>query len=88
MLQRVWGTDAEFLRDHREAYERTLFEQRKIRVRYLLAMGSWKEALAEIASPGRWPLADRLLAQVPGRITKKAVAAVRWLKSALFQRKS
>jgi glycosyltransferase involved in cell wall biosynthesis len=87
-LQRVWGNDAKFLRVHREAYEKTLLEQRKIRVRHLLATGSRKEALAEMSGSGRWPLVDRLLAHVPGRMTKGTVAVIRWLKSASFHRKS
>jgi glycosyltransferase involved in cell wall biosynthesis len=86
-LQRVWGADAEFLRFHREAYERTLFEQRKIRVRYLLAEGSGNEALVEMSGLSGWPLTDRVLAKVPSWITRRAVAAIRWLKLAALNRK-
>jgi glycosyltransferase involved in cell wall biosynthesis len=85
-LRRVWGADGEFIRENRKVYERTLFEQRKIMVRHLLAAGRRDDALAEMVDSDEWPAVDRLLAKVPGGITKRGVAAWRWFKSAFGQR--
>jgi glycosyltransferase involved in cell wall biosynthesis len=85
MLERVWGRDTEFLQAHREAYEATLFEQRKLRVRALLTVGRRKEALEEIAVSRNWPVIYRLAARTPGAITTGLVSVVRKVRSILHK---
>lgn len=84
-LQRVWGSDADFLREHREAYEATLFEQRKDRVYRLLITGQRREVQAELKSSGDWPFLYRLMSTVPGWLTLTMVNATRWVKRAILR---
>ena len=82
-LQRVWGTDAEFLAKHRRKYEATLHEWRLQRVRALIALGRTREARGELSRLGSAPMLYRVLSSLPGNLAHGLVAARRTLQLAV-----
>jgi len=66
ILNRVWGSDAAFLRQHGEAYARICAGQRLLRINLLIANGRTREARLEIAAAGGAPGLYRAMAALPG----------------------
>ncbi len=71
VIQRLWGEDQAFLKNHRAAYDDFLRQQRMLRVKGLLIRGRAREAEAEIASLGSVPLSYKVLAALPGSVTER-----------------
>jgi glycosyltransferase involved in cell wall biosynthesis len=69
LLERLWGSDEEFLRAHGERYREVLHQVRLRRVKQLLAAGRPEEARGELGRMGRPPLKLRWLCHLPGRVT-------------------
>lgn len=80
VLDRVWGADSEFLARHGELYRRVLAGHRRARARALMALGRNREARQELALAGGAPLAQRILASLPGGLARAFVAARRRLR--------
>ena len=80
IMNRVWGSDEDFLKNHGKEYNRLLEAQRLFRAKELIAIGNTKEArleLGNIASPPVWM---RLMAVMPGFVIKCLLAARRLLR--------
>ncbi len=82
-LQRVWGTDAEFLAHHRQEYEATLREWRLRRIRALIALGQTRQARKDLRETSNSPLLYRILSSLPGNLARKLVAVRRALRRAV-----
>ena len=80
IMQRVWGTDEQFLKDHREFYEQRLWEERFLRLGGLLLRGRTSEAREEMGGMENIPLAYSLLARLPGWLTKGLLDARRSIR--------
>ena len=65
-LERNYGRDTEFLARHRDEYARRLADQYRLRARWLLCRGRTSEARADLRKAGTGPMADRMLAHMPG----------------------
>ncbi len=65
VLQRVWGSDAEFLAKHADIYEWTIKEQHVLRARALISLGRIEEAREALQLAGGGPLTYRFLASLP-----------------------
>jgi glycosyltransferase involved in cell wall biosynthesis len=68
ILERVWGQDRAFLAEHGADYalrRNALYQQR---ARWLLCRGRTREARADLRRAGTGPLADRMLASLPGPV--------------------
>jgi glycosyltransferase involved in cell wall biosynthesis len=83
VMERIWGKDHNFLRHHRPYYEQRLRADRIIRVGAFLVQGRTKEARQEIANTHEVPHSYRLLAQLPGSVTKGLLSIRRVIKSKL-----
>jgi glycosyltransferase involved in cell wall biosynthesis len=81
VLQRVWGSDAEFLAQHGERYRERLASQRRARARALIALGRTREAREELRQAGNASARERVLARLPGAIAYGLLAARRRLLS-------
>jgi len=68
LMQRVWGSDADFLKENGQLYNQTLSEQRLLKVRGLLAHGATKEARSEMIGLANVPIAYKLMAKLPKAI--------------------
>jgi hypothetical protein len=73
VLKSVWGADAEFLAQHRAAFERVSSDARTARARALIAEGRTPEARIELELLVGAPWPYRLLAALPGRLARLAV---------------
>jgi glycosyltransferase involved in cell wall biosynthesis len=69
LLQRLWGADEEFLRQHGERYREILHQVQLRRVKQLLAAGRPGQAHEELARMRRAPLTLRWLCHLPGQVT-------------------
>jgi glycosyltransferase involved in cell wall biosynthesis len=76
-LDRVWGTDAEFLAKHRELYESVVARQYCKRAQWLLVRGRTREARDDLRRATCSPLSYRVLAALPGFMTKGILGARR-----------
>ena len=83
VMQRIWGKDHNFLRHHRPYYEQRLRADRIIRVGAYLVQGKTREARQEIANTHAVPHSYRVLAQLPGTVTKGLLTLRRVIKSRL-----
>jgi glycosyltransferase involved in cell wall biosynthesis len=79
ILQRVWGADAEFLRQNRSLYVAALARTHVLRARALLTQGNTSEARHELRLAGGGPAAYRALALFPGTWVRGLLAARRHL---------
>ena len=70
VLERIWGQDPEFLREHGEEYRRCVLEQHLVRARWFLCRGRSREAYEELARVPHSPTSYRLLASLPGFMAK------------------
>jgi len=75
LIERVWGSDPEFLRAHESVYRRVHNEQQGLFVRALLAEGRTAEARQALAAVEEAPAAYRMLAALPGVLCRGAVSA-------------
>jgi glycosyltransferase involved in cell wall biosynthesis len=86
VVERVWGSDGEFLAREGERVARVLREQQLIRLRGLLGRGQIREARAVLPLVKDAPLSLLTLASLPGPLVRVALAlrlaAVRRLHSA------
>jgi glycosyltransferase involved in cell wall biosynthesis len=81
ILQRVWGADPGFLRDHLHEFQRALHEARTKRARALIAAGRVAEARPMLTTGGHPML--RLAANLPGPVVKAAILARRAVRRLL-----
>jgi glycosyltransferase involved in cell wall biosynthesis len=70
VLERVWGNDPVYRGRNGKEYAEVLREQRMLRTKELLTAGRAGEARAELRRVTDPPFACRLLAAVPGRVTR------------------
>ena len=70
VLERVWGGDEAFLAQHGDAYRERRAHLYRVRARQLLARGRTREARAALREARSGPLADRLLASLPGFLVR------------------
>ncbi len=83
VMQRIWGKDHSFLQNHGHYYRQQLRADRMVRVGGYLVQGKTREARQEIALTHDVPHSYRLLAQLPGGITKGLLSFRRAIKSVL-----
>lgn len=87
ILQRVWGSDAEFLSRNRGLYQTAVRDARLKRTRALLVQGKTAEARNELRLAGNGPLGYRALASLPGGFVRGLLWARRVVvKSATWRR--
>lgn len=67
IIERVWGADPEFMKDHSELYNKTMIEQRLLKIRGLISQGRTKEARSELRLVESAPFLYKMLAAMPGR---------------------
>lgn len=70
LLERVWGADTKYLKDHREEYLTVNQEVHKSRIREFLRLGRTQEAREEIRKNMNIPMKHKLLSQFPGFATR------------------
>jgi glycosyltransferase involved in cell wall biosynthesis len=70
LLERVWGTDIEYLKDHRERYLMVNREVHKSLIREFLRLGRTEEAREEIRKNMNIPMTYRLLSRFPGFVNR------------------
>jgi glycosyltransferase involved in cell wall biosynthesis len=80
ILQRVWGSDPDFLEKHGRRFQTVLTSHRRARARALMALGRTREAREELRLAGSSSLSERALASLPGDITRVIVTARRRLR--------
>lgn len=66
LLDRIWGRDEDYLKQHHADFERVRNEQRLLRIRALIAAGQTREARLEMASLREVPIIYRVLGGLPG----------------------
>jgi len=88
LMERVWGQDEAFLKEHGELYHRLLAQQRLFRIEGLLAQGRSGDARQELAKLRTSPLVHRLLARLPGPLARGSLALRRGVGSLLGLRKA
>jgi glycosyltransferase involved in cell wall biosynthesis len=71
LLERVWGTDADFLARYGQQFRAMLTKQQLFRVRGLLSAGRIKEAQEALRLAGGGPLLYRVLARLPGAFVRE-----------------
>jgi len=69
-LQRIWGSDPAFLQKHGDLYAEVLARQYCKRAQWLLVRGRTREAREDLRRARTSPLSYRLLAALPGFMTK------------------
>lgn len=79
-LQRTFGVDEQFLRQHWKGYVEILRAQYLARFRYLIRRGRQQEAREELQRVGGAPLTYRLLASMPGPLTRAAASLYHWMR--------
>ncbi|MGZ4885409.1 MAG: glycosyltransferase family 2 protein, partial [Halobacteriota archaeon] len=70
LLERVWGADIEYLKDHREQYLRVDHVLHKSLVREFLRLGRMQEAREEIRKNANIPMTYKLLSRFPGFVNR------------------
>jgi glycosyltransferase involved in cell wall biosynthesis len=73
LLERVWGADEEFLSQHGQRFRATLARHYLYRARGLLSAGQVQEAREALRLAGGGPVTLRLLAYLPGALTRELV---------------
>jgi len=81
ILRRVWGSDAEFLRQNRSLYEAVVRDTHLNWARALLVQGKTAEARNELRLAGSGPLSYRALAYLPGGMTRGLL----WVRRSLVR---
>ena len=70
LLERVWGADTAFLKDHREEYLMVNHEVHKSLIRESLRLGRTEEAREEIRKNMNIPITYKLLSRFPGFVSR------------------
>src|SRR5665647_2472543 len=70
LLERVWGADTEYLKDHREEYLRVDHVLHKTLVREFLRLGRMQEAREEIRKDTNIPMTYKLLSWFPAFVNR------------------
>jgi glycosyltransferase involved in cell wall biosynthesis len=70
LLERVWGADAEYLKNHREEYQTVNRNVHKILIRELLRLGRTQEARGEIRKNLNIPIKYKVLSRFPGFVSR------------------
>jgi glycosyltransferase involved in cell wall biosynthesis len=70
VLERVWGADTVFLKDHREEYLMVKHEVHKSFIREFLRLGRTEEAREEIRKNMNIPMTYKLLSRFPGFVNR------------------
>src|SRR5665647_1493518 len=70
LVERVWGVDTEYLKDHREEYLRVDHVLHKSLVREFLLLGRTQEAREEIRKDTNIPMTYKLLSRFPGFVNR------------------
>jgi len=83
IMERVWGSDDNFLKTNGPIYRQLLKYQRILRTRELIAQGLTAEARKEMRKIATPPLRYRLLASLPGFLIRALLATRRTLLSKL-----
>jgi hypothetical protein len=83
IMERVWGSDDDFLKIHSQIYSSLLRKQKLLKVRELIALGRTAEARTDLRLIGSAPKGLRILAAIPGPMVKTIMAARRLLISKL-----
>jgi len=79
VLERVWGSDKDFLAQHAEYYQQIVEQQYIIRAAGMISRGDTSKARAELAKVKKPPLTHRLLAILPGVLARALVAGRRFV---------
>jgi hypothetical protein len=79
ILQRVWGSDLEFLSENRSQYDAAVRNTHLMRARALLVQGRTVEAQEDLQQAGDIPAAYRALAHLPGGMVRGLLRARRTL---------
>lgn len=74
IVERVWGRDAAFLAEHGDTYEALRRALELALAREYLARGEVGQARAALTRAGSGPWSYRLLARLPGHVTRHALA--------------
>jgi hypothetical protein len=81
ILPRVWGSNNEFLQEHKELYQTVIDHERLVLIDGLLVRGETSKARKELLQmSGRTSLVRHLLATLPGNMTKMLLAVRRALR--------
>ena len=70
LVERVWGVDTEYLKDHREEYLRVDHVLHKSLVREFLLLGRTQEAREEIRKDTNIPMTYKLLSRFPAFVNR------------------
>jgi len=76
-LERVWGADPDFLREHGDEYDAVVTEAHLMCARAFLRRGDVRSARESIRSARHAPLAFRALSWLPGPVCRGLLRAVR-----------
>jgi hypothetical protein len=79
LMQRVWGSDEEFLKENEALYYQTLSHQRLLKTRGFLKQGATREARAELEKINGAPFAYKLMAAFPPSLAMRIVKLRRML---------
>ena len=80
VLGRVWGQDETFLSQHGPHFRQKVRQHRLTRAKWLLCQGRTKEAREELREAGESPAAYRVLAALPGFMTRTLLRMRRAVK--------
>ena len=81
VMERIWGSDKDFLAKHSDGYHRIRNKNRFIRAEGFMIRGKTKAAREEFRQlPFKIPLSYRILSSLPGSMVKGALAIRRAIK--------
>ena len=83
IMERIWGSDDNFLKTYGQTYDKLLWDQRLLKVRELIALGHTAEARSELRNIVSPPISYRMLAMIPGEMMRTLLAIRRLLFSKL-----
>lgn len=83
IMERVWGADDHFQKNHGQVYRSLLRKQRLLKVRELIALGRTEEARSELRLVESPPKGLKILAAMPGPVVRTMMAARRSLRSGM-----
>lgn len=82
ILERVWGSDKNFLSSHNDIYQDIMMEQRLIRTKCFLRLGRMNSARKELRLIKNCPFYYRLLQVLPGVFVKQLLNTYSFVKRA------
>lgn len=83
IMERVWGSDGTFQKEHGQTYARLFRNQQLLLVKELIALGQTTKARIELRNIASPPLSYRLLALIPGELMMSLLTLRRFLLSKL-----